>query len=92
MPETFLFRCRCCGQLAPIDRLEEEGPFPLESYRQTYGGKEKLSDEDREARKGTGFRRGSGRGRIDYEKLEVDEALRESFAKRIEEIAEGGLD
>jgi len=91
MPETFLFRCRCCGQLAPVDRLEEEqGPFPLESYRQTYGGKEKLSDAEREARKGAGFRKGSGRGRINYEQLEVDAALRESFAKRIEEITEGG--
>jgi len=91
MPETLVFRCQCCGQLAPIDRLEEEkGPFPLESYRQTFGGKEKLTDEEREARKGSGFRKGSGHGRIAYEKLEVDEALRESFARRLEEITEGG--
>ena len=91
MPETLLFRCPCCGQLAPIDRLEE-GPFPLEKHRQTYGGKTKLTDEERMERKGTGFRRGSGRGRMDYEQLEVDEALRESFARRIEEVTKGGSD
>ncbi len=86
MPEQKIFRCPCCGQMSPRERLEEEGPFPLESYLQTYGGKEKLSDEERELRKGQPFRRGSGRGRIDYEQLEVDEELRELMDKRIEEL------
>jgi hypothetical protein len=88
MPEQYVFRCPCCGQMAPRERLDEgAGPFPLESFLQTFGGKAKLSDEERELRKGAGFRRGSGHGAMNYEQLEVDEELEALFRKRLEEIS-----
>lgn len=90
MPETLIFRCPCCGQLAPIARLEEDAPFPLEKYLHIFGGKDKISEDEREARKGGGYRRGSGPGRMRYEQLEVDDELRELCNKRIEAISEGG--
>lgn len=87
MPETLVFRCPCCGQIAPQDRLGEgTEPFPLESFLHVYGGKEKMSDADREARRGMGAQRGSGRGRMRYDDLDVSAALRANFARRIEEL------
>ncbi len=84
--ETELFRCPCCGQLAPQARLTEEGPFDLEAWLQTWGGKVKLTEADREARRGQGFRRGSAPGRIEYEQQVVSDELRELVKKRLSEI------
>ena len=88
--ETELFRCVCCGQLAPITRLTEEGPFPLEKWLQTYGGKRALSDEELEGMKGRTFRRGGGPGIIEYYPQEVTDELRALIEKRIKEIGKDG--
>lgn len=89
MPEQVWFRCPCCGQMAPIERLDEQiGAFPLEKHLQTFGGKIKLSDEEKELRKGAGYRRGSAPGGMEYEELEVDEELRSLFAQRLQEVLE----
>ena len=85
--ETEVFRCRCCGQIAPVVRLTEEGPFPLERKLQTFGGKRKLTDEQREARRGRPFKRGGAPGIIDYQELDMSDELVALFEKRIEELS-----
>jgi hypothetical protein len=73
---------------APIERVLEEGPFTLQMFLKTLGGKRKLSPEERELRKGLGFRRGSGTGRLDYEQIPMTDELREAVARRIQELAQ----
>ncbi len=86
MPETRVFSCPCCGQRAPQERLEGgTPPFPLEAFTHVFGGKVRMSEEMREARKGMPFQRGSGPGRMHYEDLDVTDELRENFARRIRE-------
>jgi len=85
---TEIFRCPCCGMRAPITRLTEEGPFPLEKWLQTYGGKRAFTDEERMTMKWTKFRRGGAPGNIEYIPQEVTEELRELVRKRLEELSE----
>ncbi len=85
--EQIVFRCRCCGQLAPMERLTEEGPFPLERKLQTFGGKRKLTDEQRELRRGRPFKKGGAPGKIEYQPLKVGEELKTLFEQRIAELS-----
>lgn len=84
--ERLVFRCPCCGQISPADRLESDGPYPLEMFIQRWGGKRKLTDEERLARHGLPFRRGSAPGVIDYEPIEVSGELRLLFSKRLSQL------
>lgn len=89
--ESEHFLCPCCGMHAPIERLYEEKPFVLQMFKKALRGKHKLSDEEREARKGGGFRRGSGHGALDYELIELTDEVRAQLRVRLEEILEGGV-
>jgi len=75
---------------APITRLTEAGPYPLEKWLQTFGGKRALSDEELAFMKGRTFRRGGGPGIIDYFPQEVTDELRELINKRLEEVKREG--
>jgi len=86
--EIEAFLCPCCGMHAPLDRLYTEEPFELLQFRKTLGGKKKLTEAEREARKGEPFRRGSAHGTLNYEKAELTDEVREQFRIRIGEIAE----
>lgn len=87
MPETVLqFVCPCCGMHAPLTHLSEKGPYELQMYLKTLGGKIKLSEADRELRKGQGFRRGSAPGSLEYEEVEVTSELQEMMRRRLKEI------
>jgi len=69
--ETEHFRCVLCGMHAPVERLDE-GPYGLEAYRKTLGGKIALSEQERERRKGLGtFHRGTAPGNLIYEQIPV---------------------
>jgi hypothetical protein len=84
--ESQHFRCPCCGQHAPVERLTEEGPFEPALYEKSLGGKRKLTPEDREARKGKGFRRGSGPGLLDYNEVPMTPEIQDALARRIAEL------
>jgi len=86
--ETEHFVCPCCGMHAPTERVLEEGPFVLEMFRKILGGKVKLTDAEKELRKGLGFRQGSGTGRLDYDKIPLTDEVREAVEKRIAELAQ----
>ena len=88
--ESTHFKCPCCGQHAPIERLTQEGPFEFEIWVKKLGGKDKLSPEERERRKGHGFHRGSAPGRLDYHQVETDDEMESLIAERISELKEGG--
>jgi len=77
--------------MAPRDRLETPDPFPLEGYVQTYGGKVKLTEEDRMARRGLPSYRGSAPGKIDYTQIEVDPELEDMVNRRIEAIVDNQI-
>ena len=87
MKERLRFRCPCCGMIADVDRLHGEGPYELELFIQRFGGKVKLTDDEKEDRRDRPFRRGSARGFIEYEKVEDGrfEELKTQIEKRIKE-------
>ena len=87
MKERLRFRCPCCGMIADVDRLNGEGPYELELFIQRFGGKVKLTDDEKEDRRDGPFRRGSARGFIEYEKVEDGrfEELKTQIEKRIKE-------
>lgn len=89
MPEeSEHFRCVLCGQHAPVERLKE-GPYSLEMFLKTLGGKRKLTEEEREARKGLGpFGRGSAPGRLDYEEIPVTDEVRAQVDERISQLSQ----
>jgi hypothetical protein len=84
--EVLQFRCPCCGQHAPIERITEEGPFEFEVFVKTLGGKRKLSEDERKARRGQRFPRGSGPGRLDYEPTRTLKSHRDALNKRLQEL------
>jgi hypothetical protein len=55
-------------------------------FIQRWGGKRKLTDDERLARHGLPFRRGSAPGVIDYEPIEVSGELRLLFSKRLRQL------
>ena len=87
--ESEHFSCPCCGMHAPLDRVLEEGPFELKMFQKILGGKTKLSDEEKELRKGLGFHRGSGPGRLAYDEIPLTDDVREAVENRIAELAQG---
>lgn len=86
MEEKLRFRCPLCGMIADLDRLESDGPYLLEMFIQRWGGKRKLTDEERLARHGLPFRRGSAPGVIEYEPIEVSKKLRVLLNKRLKQL------
>ena len=84
--ESDHFQCPVCGQHGPIERLTEKGPFPLEFWHKTLGGKRKFTEEEREARKGLPFFWGSAPGTLDYEQREVTGELIEAVKRRLAEV------
>jgi hypothetical protein len=83
------FTCRCCGQRAPIERLTKEGPFDFQMWIQEYGGKRALTPEDREARRGRRFPRGSAPGNMIWSPTEIMKKYQDAFDKRISDINGG---
>ena len=86
MKERLRFRCPCCGMIADVDRLNGEGPYELELFIQRFGGKVKLTEDEWKDRKDKPFRRGSARGFIEYEKIEVSPQIYEFMRKRTDEV------
>lgn len=86
--ESIHFRCPCCGQHAPIERLTEEGPFELALFEKILGGKRKLTTEEREERKGGFFLRGSAPGSLEYEEVPLTKEVVDLMAKRLTELVE----
>ena len=84
--ESDHFKCPCCGMHAPIERVTEEGPFPLEFWTKRLGGKRKLTPEEREDRKGQLPAWGSAPGILDYDKGEVTPELTELVKERLAEV------
>lgn len=83
------FRCACCGQRAPLERLSEEGPFQLAEFIRSIGGKVKMSPEERMARKGRKdprHFRGSGHGRIEWMEEGLSDEVIALWQKRLQEI------
>lgn len=87
-----ILRCRCpmCGMMPEVERFDGDQPYPLELFLQFLGGKVKLTDEQRRARKGKPFKRGSAPGYISYHKLDGNqlEQLRQLVLKRAKQIAD----
>jgi len=85
------FSCPVCGMHAPVDRLYTEAPFLFRMYRKIPGGKRKLTDAQREERRGGDFKRGSAPGALEYEEIPMDDELRPQLEARLEDIRDGGL-
>jgi len=88
MKEKLRARCPMCGMIFDLDRLDSDGPYPLELFIQRFGGKLPLSDDEREDRKGKPFKRGSARGFMEYEKIEGEklEELKLLVDRRVEQL------
>ena len=89
--EVEQFSCPVCGMHAPTERLYTEEPFEFKMFKKTLGGKIKLSDADRERRRGSAFRRGSAHGSLEYEEIEISAEVRNQLAVRLDEVIQGGL-
>lgn len=83
--EVEQFRCPVCGQHAPLARLDTAEPFIFRLFKKMLGGKLKMSEEEREARKGMGFSRGSARGALTYEDIPMQDDARNKLIARLEE-------
>ena len=83
---TTWFLCPICGMHAPVMRLREEGPFDLGEYTRQIKGKRKLTEEEREQRRGLKLGRGSAPGKIVYDPIELSGELKGLFAKRLKEL------
>ena len=82
-----VFRCPCCGGVFTVERLNTEAPFPFEETVRTFGGKEFLTDLEREWRDLESKGRGSGHGIIVYgEWGPPDPDTIEAFKRRIVEV------
>jgi hypothetical protein len=81
------FRCPCCGQFAPVNRLTGE-PFELKLVRTTGGGKIPES----EARKLDRSRKireypGGAAGRLERKELALPANLKSLIKKRVGQIS-----
>lgn len=83
--EVVQFRCPVCGQHAPLDRLDTGQPFVFQLFKKLLGGKVKLTDEQREARRGMGFARGSAPGALSYLDIPMADEARDLLIARLEE-------
>jgi hypothetical protein len=87
--EIFQFRCPCCGQHAPIERILEEGPFEFEVFKKVLGGKMPLTPEMRKQLKGRKKGRGRSPGVLDYAPIRTLKKHSDAMNKRIQEIGKG---
>lgn len=81
------FTCPCCGMKAPIERLTQGGPYEFEMFLQEYGGKRPLTPEERVARRGRRFGRGSAAGLMEWHPTRTLVRHRNALNKRLKEIA-----
>ncbi|MBU0846916.1 hypothetical protein KKH23_06960 [Patescibacteria group bacterium] len=82
-----VFKCPCCGMVAPIERLNEDGPFPFEQTTRRFGGKTKLTEEERGGREHERMGRGSGHGKIEYDPwAEPAPEVKEALARRVAQV------
>lgn len=88
--EVDQFVCPCCGMHAPVERLTAEGPFEFKMFHKTAGGKLKLTEEDRRARRGMRFPPGSAHGKLQYEETRILTRVRNALVRRIRVLAEKG--
>lgn len=82
-----VFRCPCCGQYAPIERLDE-APFKIEGLKAVPGGKRPRSEAeklDRSYKKIS--HQGSAMGRVELTKIAVSPATIEKIKDRIKILA-----
>ena len=78
--ETFWFKCPCCGQHAPIGRLDEP-PGELEVYLKSLGGKVSLSESEKKDMNIKG--RGRAPGSMSYEEIDVPAEITEKFNRKL---------
>lgn len=74
--------------VADVSKLETGEPYPLEAFLEKYGGKRPLTKEERRARKGLKLGSGSAPGIIEYQNIEVTDALKGLLSKRIFDLSE----
>ena len=87
--EQQVFRCPCCNGVFPIDRLNGDGPYPLEQSTRYFGGKIPLSDEELEYRELEPKGRGSAHGRIVYDPFApASPDLQRAFLRRLNEVVD----
>lgn len=90
MGEQIRARCPLCGMICDEENLDQDEPYPFEVFLEEFGGKMPVTEEDREARKGKGFRsgKGSSKGRIVYTKLtgQQHDQVWEKMKRRIEKL------
>ncbi len=79
------FRCPVCGQHAPLDRLDSPEPFIFGLFRKIVGGKRKLTEAEREARRGMSFSQGSAPGLLSYEGIPMQSEAKELLITRLQE-------
>ena len=84
--ETLHISCPFCGMHAPVERITKEGPFALGLFKKTIGGKRKLTPEEREARKGHFFLRGSAPPILIYDPLPITDEVSEAAERRKGEL------
>ncbi len=87
--ESRHFRCPCCGQHAPIERITEDGPFEFQVFEKRLGGKIPVTPEERRRSKGRRRGKGSAVGVLDYSEVRSQKEERDAIAKRIGELSKG---
>jgi hypothetical protein len=80
------FRCPLCGQHAPVDRVMTDEPFELQQFRLKFGGKRKLTEEQKLDRRRKEVYRGSAPGYVDYQPVRLSAKLRSLVTKRIQQL------
>ncbi len=89
MARRIRVRCPCCGMIANLENFEHEDEYPQEAFVETYGGKRKLTPEDRKARRGLKLGQGSAPGKIEYTPTPFTLRIRQLIKQRLK-IAGGG--
>jgi|GEM_PF-5795683 len=95
MKEILRVRCPCCGMLPEVDRIDFEHLYPIQVYRQTIGGSERVASIE-EIQLGMPAERGRGRppkfkkikGHITYEDItdtepEVSQPIIEKMQRKL---------
>jgi len=81
------FHCPLCGMVANVEQLDTPQPYELDEAIQQFGGKEKLTEEMRIARRRKEGYRGSGPGRMSYTKWKkATRDLRDLVTRRISQL------
>jgi hypothetical protein len=80
------FTCPCCGQKAPLTRLTKGGPYEFEMWNEEWGGKMPLTEDERIARRGQRFGRGSAPGNIKWSPAKILKRHRDAIANRLSQL------